>query len=399
MKAVILAAGEGKRMRPLTYTRPKVMLPIANKPILEHLLVETARAGITEFIFIVGYHDEQVRDYFENGAKWGVSIDYSYQSKQRGTANALKLVERLVSGKFLMINGDVVVNHKDITQLIERNENVMSLARVRDSEDLGVVELSGDKVTHIYEKMEKLAPFMANAGLYLFTPLIFDAIARTPESPRGEYELTDSLQLMIDGGQKIGYYELGYWLNLSYPWDLLSANESLLADMEHQNLGEIEENVVIKNPVSVGKSTVIRSGCYIVGPVAIGQNCDIGPNCYLRPCTSIGDNCHIGQSVEIKNSLIMNNTNVGHLSYIGDSVLGEKVNLGAGTVSSNLRHDGSNHRSEFHGELIDTGRRKFGVVVGDGVHTGINTSFYPGRKLYPGTTTLPGQIVQKDLKA
>ncbi|MDD7983733.1 hypothetical protein PQO01_02080 [Lentisphaera marina] len=187
---------------------------------------------------------------------------------------------------------------------------------------------------------------------------------------------------------------------LRFPWDLLKLNEILVAHIDTDFIqAKVYDGALNEGFLYAGEGTKILPGVFIEGNVIIGKNCKIGPNCYIRGNTSIGDNCHIGQSVEIKNSLIMNNTNVGHLSYIGDSVLGDKVNLGAGTISSNLRHDGANHRSEFHGELIDTGRRKFGVIVGDGVHTGINTSFYPGRKLYPGVTTLPGEIVQKDLKA
>ena len=137
----------------------------------------------------------------------------------------------------------------------------------------------------------------------------------------------------------------------------------------------------------------------IEGDVIIGADCKIGPNCYLRGATTIGDRCHVGQAVEIKNSILMDGTNVGHLSYVGDSILGRKVNFGAGTLTSNLRHDGRNHRTLVAGELVDTGRRKFGAVVGDGVHTGIHTSIYPGRKLAAGTTTRPGDIVRTDLTA
>jgi bifunctional UDP-N-acetylglucosamine pyrophosphorylase/glucosamine-1-phosphate N-acetyltransferase len=156
---------------------------------------------------------------------------------------------------------------------------------------------------------------------------------------------------------------------------------------------------VIEGIVHIGPGTRILPGVFIEGNVVIGANCKIGPNCYIRGNTSIGDNCHIGQSVEIKNCLILSHSNVGHLSYIGDSVLGEKVNLGAGTTTSNLRHDGKNHRSMAGGALVDTGRRKFGSIIGDGVHTGINTSIYPGRKLWPHTTTRPGEIVQHDVQS
>ncbi|MBA7577205.1 Bifunctional protein GlmU [subsurface metagenome] len=163
MKAVILAAGEGRRMHPLTYTRSKVMLPIANKPILEHLLIESRRAGIREFVLIVGYHDEQVRDYFGNGDKWGVSIAYCAQRKQLGTADALKMAEGLVNGNFLLINGDIIVSHKDISQLASKNDNTLSVIEVKDTRDLGMVELNEDRVTNIYEKTATPFSLMANA--------------------------------------------------------------------------------------------------------------------------------------------------------------------------------------------------------------------------------------------
>jgi len=376
-------------MRPLTSTRPKVMLPIANKPILEHLLVEAREAGISEFIFIVGYHDEGVRDYFGNGDKWGVSIDYCVQRRQVGTADALKAVKGLVDGNFLVINGDVVAGQKDLRRLSSKSDNTVGVAEVKDTKELGVVEVSGDRVAHIYEKVEKSTSHMANAGLYLFTQDIFDAILQTSKSPRGEYEITDALQLMIDKGQPVSYQEISYWLDLSYPWDLLPANESLLASIEAQNLGEVEENVVIKGVVSIGRGTVVRSGSYIVGPVIIGQDCDIGPNCCIRPSTSIGNNCHIGNAVEVKNSIVMNGSKIPHHNYVGDSVIGEKCNLGAGTMIANLRLD----KGDITVASIDTKRRKLGAIIGDRVETGINATINVGSVIGSNTFIGPGAMV------
>ncbi len=388
MKAIILAAGEGSRMRPLTNTRPKVMLPIANKPILEHLLIEAKKAGIREFIFIVGYHDEQVRDYFGSGDKWEVAISYCTQMRQLGTADALKMAEGLLDGNFLVINGDIIVDQKDIKRLTSKSDNALGIVKIEDTRDLGVVEISEGRVVHIYEKMEKSPSPMANAGLYLFTPDVFDAIAQTSKSPRGEYEITDSLQLMIDKGHHISYQKIGYWLNLSYPWDLLPANESLLAGTESQNLGEVEENGVIKGAVSIGKNTVVRSGSYIAGPVIIGQDCDIGPNCYIRPYTSIGDNCHIGSAVEVKNSIIMKGSKIPHHNYVGDSVIGEGCNFGSGTKIANLRLDGEN----IWVANIDTKRRKLGAIIGDRVETGINVCINVGSMIGNNTLIGPGAI-------
>ena len=375
-------------MRPLTYTRPKVMLPLANKPILEHLLIEAKTAGIKEFILIVGYHDEQVRHYFGNGDKWGVNIEYCTQRKQLGTADALNLAEGLVDPKFLLINGDIIVNHQDISKLAGSSANTLGIVAVDDTRDLGVVEVSGDKVVHIYEKVENPPSHMANAGLYLFTTDIFHAISQTPKSPRGEYEVTDSLNLMIDNGHHISYHEVGYWLDLSYPWDLLSANESLLAGIEPQNLGEIEENVVIKGAVSIGRDTAVRSGSYILGPVIIGQNCDIGPNCYIRPYTSIGDSCHIGAAVEVKNSIIMKGSKTPHHNYVGDSVIGEGCNLGSGTKIANLRLD----KKDIWAASINTKRRKLGAIIGDRVEIGINATINVGSMIGNDTHIGPGAL-------
>lgn len=185
---------------------------------------------------------------------------------------------------------------------------------------------------------------------------------------------------------------------IRYPWDLLRANELFVAALCGDKIeGDVHPLAVIEGTVHLGEGSRILPGVFIEGNVVVGKNCKIGPNCYIRGNTSIGDKCHIGQSVEIKNCLILSKTNVGHLSYVGDSVLGEGVNFGAGTTTSNLRHDGGNHTSRVDGKMVDTGRRKFGTIVGDGVHTGINTSIYPGRKLWPKTSTLPGEIVRKDV--
>lgn len=183
-----------------------------------------------------------------------------------------------------------------------------------------------------------------------------------------------------------------------HPWHTLRANELHVAALAESMIeGEVHPHAVIDGKVTIGAGTRLLPGVYIEGNVVIGRDCKIGPNCYLRGNTSIGDHCHVGQAVEIKNSILLDRTNVGHLGYVGDSVLGSGVNFGAGTTTSNLRHDGAHHRSMVAGKLVDTGRRKFGCIVGDGVHTGINTSIYPGRNLFPGTSTRPGEVVSRDL--
>lgn len=185
-----------------------------------------------------------------------------------------------------------------------------------------------------------------------------------------------------------------------HPWDLLKANEDYLAQLGESKIdGDIHDSAVIEGHVHLGKGSRILPGVFIEGNVVVGENCKIGPNCYIRGATSIGDQCHIGQAVEIKNSIILAHTAIGHLSYAGDSVIGQRVNFGAGTIISNFRHDGANHRSLVNGTLIDTGRRKFGAIIGDHVHTGIHTAIYPGRKIAANSTTRPGDIVQYDIES
>jgi UDP-N-acetylglucosamine diphosphorylase/glucosamine-1-phosphate N-acetyltransferase len=393
LKAVILAAGEGQRMRPLTATRPKVMLPIMGKPILEHLLIETKEAGISEFIFVVGYCDKQVRSYFGGGEKWGVKLDYSEQRKQLGTADAIRRVATVVNGNFLVVNGDVIVSRGDIKRLMKSTHSTMSVFEVKDPAGLGIVELSDDKVVGIYEKSQRPPSLMANAGLYLFTPEIFKAIAKTEKSPRGEYEITDSLKILMGGKTGLGYLQLKSWQDFSYPWDLLRANEMMMVVLKSDNLGEVEENVVLKGAVVIGKNTVVKSGTYIEGPVIIGEDCRIGPNCYIRPSTTIGNDCHIGAAVEIKNSIIMSGSDVPHLNYVGDSVIGEGCNFGAGTKIANLRLDEQN----IYVAGVDTKRQKLGAIIGDNVKTGINSCINIGTVIGNNTFIGPGVVARGNI--
>lgn len=186
---------------------------------------------------------------------------------------------------------------------------------------------------------------------------------------------------------------------IQYPWHLLKINEILLGGLAEDRIdGELSPAAHLEGRLILGRGSRILPGVMIEGIVVVGENCKIGPNCYLRGSTSVGDGCHVGQAVEIKNSILMKKVSIGHLSYCGDSIIGEGTNFGAGTITANFRHDGQPHRSMVGGDLVDTGRRKFGAVIGDHVHTGIHTSIYPGRKLWPNTATLPGAIVKHDLK-
>lgn len=388
MKVVILAAGEGKRMHPLTYTRPKVMLPVANKPILEHLIESCRTAGLTDFILVTGYRADIIESYFSDGRKLGVRIEYVAQKTQAGTADAVYQSKGKVQGPFLLLNGDILVNPDDIAFMAARNEMHMGLFELDEVKHLGVVELQGDTVQKIHEKVENHPSHLINAGVYLLTGAIFSAVEKTPESSRGEYELTSALQLLIDNGSLLYTHRLTYWEDISYPWQLLDINEGLLKGLKEQNAGTIEEGVHIKGALSVGEGTVIKSGAYIEGPVIIGRQCRIGPNCFIRGSTAIGNDCHVGAAAEVKNSIIMDHTDLPHLNYIGDSIIGEGCNLGAGTKIANLRLD----KGIISMKGINTGRRKLGAIIGDNVQTGINCSINLGTMIGNETAVGPGTL-------
>jgi bifunctional UDP-N-acetylglucosamine pyrophosphorylase/glucosamine-1-phosphate N-acetyltransferase len=204
---------------------------------------------------------------------------------------------------------------------------------------------------------------------------------------------------MNDGEKVLGLRSKNNWIDIGRPWELLDVNEHFLKDLETDIQGEVEEGVTIHGPVFIGKNSIVRSGCYIMGPVYIGENCDIGPNTFLRKHTSIGNKVNVGNAVELKNSIIMDNTNVNHLSYVGDSIIGSNCNIAAGTNIANLRFDDGNVKIQVKGYKVDSGRRKMGVVFGDGVKTGINSSFNPGVKVGINSRIGAGAIVSKDLES
>jgi bifunctional UDP-N-acetylglucosamine pyrophosphorylase/glucosamine-1-phosphate N-acetyltransferase len=395
MKAVILAAGEGTRMLPLTSNKPKVMLPVANKPLLEHVIRATANCGVEDVVLVCGYGSETIRDYFGDGSRFGVKLGYVTQRERLGTAHAILQVEALVRGDFIVLNGDVLIGEEHLKKIISSEERMLlSVRQVENPQDFGVVEVEGNRVVRIVEKPLSPSSNLVNAGVYRFTEEVFAHIKDTPPSVRGEYEITTTLQSMIDAGVSIGWVMAEEWLDVGRPWDLLDANAVLLQRIQHKVEGEVESYATLKPPVFVGEGTIIRSGAYIVGPVVIGRNCEIGPNCYIRPYTSIADNVKIGNAVEVKNSIIMRNTSIGHLSYVGDSVIGEECNFGAGTKVANLRHDGRSVKTVVKGKVVDSKRRKLGVIMGDRVHTGINSMINVGAVVEEGAGILPGEFVR-----
>jgi UDP-N-acetylglucosamine diphosphorylase/glucosamine-1-phosphate N-acetyltransferase len=405
LKAVVLAAGKGERLRPLTETRPKHLLPVGGRPLLEWSLEALKEAGIREALIVTHYLEEKLRERLGNGSSLSLSLSYVRQDRMGGTADAFRLAEEFVGGEeFLGLYGDLFLDLECVKAVLNAQkpaEAVMGVVQVKKPSQYGIVGVEKGFVTEIVEKPKPgTEPSnLANAGIYVFPSEIFDNIRNTKLSSRNEYEITDSLGALIESGSRVRAVELPgeSWLDVGQPWQLLEANERALRSLEHSIEGDIEAGIHMEGTVRVCSGARVRSGTYIEGPTYIGPGSDIGPNCYIRPSTSIGANTRVGNACEVKNSIIMDGTHVAHLSYIGDSVLGEGCNLGAGTVTANIRFDKMNVKMSVKGRKVDSGRRKLGTIMGDNAQTGINVSLVPGVKVGSATWIAPGLTVYEDV--
>jgi bifunctional UDP-N-acetylglucosamine pyrophosphorylase/glucosamine-1-phosphate N-acetyltransferase len=398
MRAVILAAGKGKRMGPLTSTRAKTMLPVLNKPILEHLIINARKAGVKEFVVVVNWQADRIKEYFERKDNLGVKIYWAEQREVVGTANAIFAAEPWVKEDFLVLSGDTLLGTDSISQLAKAEEPAIGIAHVEEPERYGVVSLDGKKVKKVIEKPKVPESNFINIGCYHFDERIFEAISKTPLSDRKEYEITTSINMMLEEDIAVGAVGLEDWIDITFPWDLLTANRILIDKLKPNIEGEVEDNVKIRGKVVIEEGCRVLGGSYIEGPTLIGKNCEIGPNCYIRPVTVLGEGCKVGNASDVKNSLLMKNSKVPHQGYAGDSIIGENVNLGAGTKLANLRLDRSPILVKIDEEYVQSGLKKFGAVVGDGVQFGVNSVTNPGTVIGAFSMIGPGAVVYEEVK-
>jgi len=395
MKGIMLAAGKSTRTYPHTITRPKPLLKLLDRTIIEYNLSQLAGI-IDELCVVVGYKKEMIVSLLKDEYE-GIKIHYIEQKEQLGTGHALLQCKDFIDKeeKFIVMGSDDLFSKADIRRCVEKDNAVM-VSRVSNPEDYGTIESNEHTLTKIHEKVSNPQTDLANTGFYVLSNAVFDELERVKVSERGEIELTDGINSL---GRKAGVNVVAiedFWLPVTYPWNILEANILMLKRLgRFENKGTVEENVTIKGHVHIGEGSVIRSGSYIEGPVFIGSNCRIGPFAHIRNDTVIGDNCELGK-MELYDVLVMNNTTGKHIGYAAHSIIGEHVNLGANTITADYRHDGGNHITLIKDKKVDTNRRKLGAFIGDNVHTGIGTLIYPGRKMWPGTSSLPGEIVKVD---
>jgi UDP-N-acetylglucosamine diphosphorylase/glucosamine-1-phosphate N-acetyltransferase len=407
LKAVVLAAGEGVRLQPVTLTRPKHLIKVGGKPILEHCLRALKGSGVDEVVLVVHYMADAIRDYFGDGQSLGLKVEYVEQKEIFGTGNAVGIVESFVGDDFLLVYGDLLFTVETVKKVVGLHEKekpvvTMAVVPVENPEGYGIVEVDDEgNVKRIVEKpsREEAASNLANAGMYVFSKEIFGKVRETSASVRGEWEVTDAISLLLREGKHVLAVEVlrEDWFDVGTPWDLLGANRWVLLRMDHKVCGVVENGACLVGPVTVAESARVRSGAYVEGPVFIGEGSDVGPNCFVRAFTSIGERVRVGNGCEVKNCLVLDGVHVGHLSYVGDSVIGEGCNLGAGTVTANLRLDDGSVKMLVKGVVVDSGRRKLGVVLGDGVKSGIDALFMPGVKVGCNSWIGPNVVVCRDV--
>ncbi len=399
MQCLVLAAGDGTRMLPLTARTAKPLIKVAGRPFMDHTIEVLREAGIDDIALLVGWQKEEVMFYYAQMDHIRTP-HFVEQHERLGTAHAIAQAEDWVKGPFLCINGDVLPTEGTLRGLVEAGSKdastaFMACTEVADPTGYGIVETDEDgRVTNLVEKPDRPAGNRINAGMYAFPADIFDAIRETPMSPRGEYEITSTFETLMADGRLRALEMVEPWIEVTYPWDVLRANSFLMRDLYTSIEGTVEEGAHLHGEVVVREGARVRSGAYIQGPVIIDEGADVGPNCYLRGSTYIGRNCRVGASVEVKNTLLMDGSNIPHHNYVGDSVIMEDVNLGAGTKVANLRLDGGSVTSTSRGERVSTGLRKLGAIIGPGVKTGINAVIDVGTVISEDAFIGPGARVK-----
>jgi len=326
MKGIILHGGHGTRLRPLTHTGPKQLLPIANKPMSQYALEDLKKAGITDIAIIIGdVYPEKVKEYYGTGEKFGVNITYVYQDKPKGISHAISLCKDFVNqDKFVVYLGDNVLR-KDLVSytknfLSSNSDALILLCEVDDPSKFGVAQLDGSKIKKITEKPKDSSSNLAVIGIYFLTPKIFGIIDNLKPSRRGELEITDALQMLLSNG--IVDYDIvtGWWKDTGTPEDIIHANKLVLDSIGTENQFLIDDDSKIQDGIVIGKNTEISSDSIVTGPVIIGKNCKIGPAVRIGSYVSIGDNC-ILKNCNIENSIIMSDCKINSKVDLSSSII------------------------------------------------------------------------------
>lgn len=375
MKAVILAAGEGQRLEPLTNLRPKPMVPIANQPLLEYVIDSVSDAGIDEIVLVVGYKRERIQTYFGDGHRWGVDIEYAVQEKQLGTGHAVLQAADHVDDEFLVLNGDRIITADLVEQLVEKRreagETVMAVTRADDPSEYGVVTLDGDRVTGITEKPQATtAPSdIVNAGVYAFDQSVFDAIRDIDPDPTGELALTAAIERHLDDEPVRAVRYRGLWVDVSYLWDVTAVTAQVLDELE--------------DPIQNG---VVDEGAQVADDVRIGSDTRVGANATVRRGSALGNNVTVGANAVLSNVVAFDDATIGDGAVMSDCIVAENATVGPNTTVPGGPADVV--VDDTYCESVD-----LGAVVGDNASVGGGAVLVGGTIIGDGATVQDGVTV------
>ncbi|NPE27421.1 glucose-1-phosphate thymidylyltransferase [Methanococcoides sp. SA1] len=337
MKGLILAGGHGTRLRPLTHTGPKQLIPIANKPNIQYCVEDLRNVGVMDIGVILGNNmPEKVRAFLGDGSNFGVNITYIEQGDPKGIAHAVKISKDFIENEdFIVYLGDNILK-QDLDEMVQSFEesaadSAVALAHVLEPQRFGIAEIENDgeynRITNLVEKPEHPISDLGIVGIYFFRPVIFESVDSIKPSWRGELELTDAIQELVNRGKLVhGYVVTDWWKDTGKPEDILEANHLVLDTLKPSNKGVIEDGASITGRVSIGEGTVIKGKSTIKGPVIIGKNCIIGPDSYIGPYTAIGDDTEIIGG-ETEDSIIIGNSVINCKKKIVASLIGENVKI------------------------------------------------------------------------
>ncbi len=390
MKALILTGGAGRTLVPFSATRPKAMTVVAGGSLMRRILSQLREVGVTDVTVVLGQNGDKVRNTFQDGHDIDVHLSYVEQERPGGIVDAiLRTRGRFMPGEsFILVYGDVVTSANPFHQLLQSfNSFKGPIAGVclpgPPTVRYGNVYLSGTRIRQIVEK-----PTTAGLGNYVLAGMFVlpTEVFALLEKSNGQMERVFD-QLTQAPGLHAAIWEEG-WIDVEYPWDILAANRMVMDTWEEAQISRhatVDGNVSFSGPVRIEPGSVIKSGAVLAGPCYIGRNCYVGNNVLVRSYSSLGAGSMIGYGVELKNCVLFGNSKVGRLSFVGDSVIGENVDIGSGTMTINENMDRSSVRVDVRGEPVDSGLTKLGAFMGDDVKVGAGNTLAAGTVLAPGT--------------
>lgn len=407
MKALVLTAGQGLRLRPLTSYRSKAMLKIAGRPVLQYIIDSLKANGIRDIVIVAGHGRDELIDYFQMGGDQGVRIRYVIQHEQKGVENAILTArdELESEDEFLLVNGDVLVEPEMVERTLSNHKSMSSditmlVTLVSNPEQFGTVKIGKNGI--VEKLVEKGGPdrYVSNyavAGVSVFKSDVLPLLEKFET-------MENTVERIISNGQTTAaaVWEKD-WAEFTWPWDILKANR-IVMDRELRGKGsfiaesaEIHKNVVLEGPVFIGEGSIIRPGATIRGPVYIGKNVYVGNNSLVRDYSSLCEGVHIGYAVEMRNSMVFDNVNVGRMTFVADSIIGQCSCIEAGAQMWNWRPGGKPIHLKYEDEEVRIPLDKFGAIIGDDVVIGINASVMPGTRIGEGSMIAAGCVIDQDI--